>query len=164
MYFQFHFFGYCTHTFAEYAFESKLNRTSSLFWRAGQTCDHCICLTGCVHGYCNNPFECICEDGWTGIFCDKRKIYYVQRLRFQIKGHTSVHCVYIVQNAYFRQIIVELEWYMFLEPEWTLLSHGLCQINQFRSFPSKKLFIVMKSLAKSLIVYDPLRGFFWNFM
>ena len=34
----------------------------------------------------------------------------------------------------------------------------------------KKLFIVIKSLAKSLIVYDPLRGFymneivFWNFM
>ena len=41
---------------------------------------------------------------------------------------------YSMQNStlYFRQIFLE---YIFSEPEWTLLSHGLCQINQFQCFP-----------------------------
>ena len=49
--------------------------------------------------------------------------------------NTSIYLSHIVQNAYFRQIFLELEWYIFSEPEWTLLSRGLCQINQFRCFP-----------------------------
>ena len=40
----------------------------------------------------------------------------------------------IVQNLNFRQVFLEFEWYIFSEPKWTLLSRGLCSINQFRSF------------------------------
>ena len=45
---------------------------------------------------------------------------------------------YSMQNStlYFRQIFLE---YIFSEPEWTLLSRGLCQINQFQGFSWYKI-------------------------
>ena len=39
----------------------------------GQDCSKCVCLPGCIHGFCHKPFECKCEAGWEGMFCDKRK-------------------------------------------------------------------------------------------
>lgn len=38
----------------------------------GETCNTCIALPGCQHGYCNNSFECKCLEGWDGIFCSER--------------------------------------------------------------------------------------------
>ena len=46
---------------------------------------------------------------------------------FKAIFHLTLH---IEQNLYFRQIFLELEWYIFSEPEWIRLSRGLCQINQ----------------------------------
>ena len=43
------------------------------FHRQGLLCNECVCLPGCVNGYCEDPMECICETGWQGMFCDKRK-------------------------------------------------------------------------------------------
>ena len=33
-------------------------------------------MPGCKNGYCNEPFECICHEGWQGLRCDKRKRKY----------------------------------------------------------------------------------------
>lgn len=39
----------------------------------GDLCNKCIALPGCQHGYCNNSFECNCDEGWDGLFCSERK-------------------------------------------------------------------------------------------
>ncbi|KAH7942584.1 hypothetical protein HPB49_025605 [Dermacentor silvarum] len=38
-------------------------------WFRGPKCDECKPLPGCLHGHCTKPLECICDPGWTGIFC-----------------------------------------------------------------------------------------------
>ena len=50
-----------------------LTLLTPFFHRQGLLCDQCVCLPGCVNGYCEDPMECICETGWQGMFCDKRK-------------------------------------------------------------------------------------------
>ena len=42
-------------------------------FRSGQFCEKCVCLPGCVNGFCNKSLECICKPGWHGMLCDKRK-------------------------------------------------------------------------------------------
>lgn len=44
----------------------------------GDRCDKCIALPGCQHGYCNVSFECICHEGWDGLFCSERKFTILQ--------------------------------------------------------------------------------------
>ncbi|XP_056624291.1 protein delta homolog 1 isoform X2 [Triplophysa dalaica] len=39
-------------------------------WR-GVACDRCVPLTGCAHGSCKEPGQCVCERGWTGARCDR---------------------------------------------------------------------------------------------
>ena len=51
-----------------------------------------MCLPGCVNGYCETPFECQCETGWTGMFCDKRK-YFTDIL----KNYTDLHIFDVFQ-------------------------------------------------------------------
>ena len=39
---------------------------------SGESCDQCIQLPGCNHGYCNNTAnDCICHRGWKGRLCDE---------------------------------------------------------------------------------------------
>ena len=38
--------------------------------REGTKCNQCIALPGCEHGTCEDAFECNCENGWTGAYCD----------------------------------------------------------------------------------------------
>ena len=53
-----------------------------LLHRDGRQCDECIPLGGCVHGGCQEPFECDCSIGpnierrgkYSGVHCDQRKI------------------------------------------------------------------------------------------
>jgi len=44
-----------------------------LFHREGQFCDICLTSNGCKHGSCKKPFECNCDQGWSGRMCSKRK-------------------------------------------------------------------------------------------
>ncbi|OWK03066.1 JAG1 [Cervus elaphus hippelaphus] len=37
----------------------------------GLYCDKCIPHPGCVHGTCNEPWQCLCETNWGGQLCDK---------------------------------------------------------------------------------------------
>uniref|UniRef100_A0A3Q3GNK6 Delta-like 2 homolog (Drosophila) n=1 Tax=Labrus bergylta TaxID=56723 RepID=A0A3Q3GNK6_9LABR len=37
----------------------------------GQHCDLCVPMPGCLHGSCQQPWQCSCEPGWGGRFCDK---------------------------------------------------------------------------------------------
>lgn len=57
---------------------TKLNYFSILsqlpIHASDEDCSACMQLPGCVHGSCTKPFECKCEDGWSGMFCDKRKL------------------------------------------------------------------------------------------
>ena len=50
--------------------------------REGEDCDTCIPLGGCIHGGCNEPFECDCDlakdqnkvGKYVGAHCDIRKL------------------------------------------------------------------------------------------
>lgn len=37
----------------------------------GEQCERCVPMPGCRHGYCQQPWQCNCETGWGGRFCDK---------------------------------------------------------------------------------------------
>uniref|UniRef100_A0A3Q3J494 EGF-like domain-containing protein n=1 Tax=Monopterus albus TaxID=43700 RepID=A0A3Q3J494_MONAL len=34
-------------------------------------CERCMPMPGCMHGSCQQPWQCSCEPGWGGRFCDK---------------------------------------------------------------------------------------------
>ncbi|KAG7233244.1 hypothetical protein INR49_007323, partial [Caranx melampygus] len=34
-------------------------------------CERCVLMPGCVHGSCEQPWQCSCDLGWGGRFCDK---------------------------------------------------------------------------------------------
>lgn len=39
-------------------------------WK-GPNCDECEVYPGCVHGYCVKKWDCICKEGWGGLFCNQ---------------------------------------------------------------------------------------------
>lgn len=39
-------------------------------WK-GPNCDECEVYPGCVHGTCTKKWECICREGWGGLFCNQ---------------------------------------------------------------------------------------------
>ncbi|KAI6068230.1 Delta-like protein [Aix galericulata] len=39
--------------------------------RLGRYCDECIPHIGCRHGTCKTQWQCICDEGWGGLFCDQ---------------------------------------------------------------------------------------------
>lgn len=41
-----------------------------LGWQ-GAHCDQCIRYPGCLHGTCNQPWQCNCDEGWGGLFCNQ---------------------------------------------------------------------------------------------
>lgn len=53
-------------------FLASVFRRCSYGWQ-GQFCDECMLFPGCVHGTCNNPWQCNCERNWGGLLCDKGK-------------------------------------------------------------------------------------------
>lgn len=34
-------------------------------------CDQCIRYPGCLHGTCQQPWQCNCQEGWGGLFCNQ---------------------------------------------------------------------------------------------
>lgn len=41
-----------------------------LGWQ-GKLCDQCIRYPGCLHGSCQQPWQCYCDEGWGGLFCNQ---------------------------------------------------------------------------------------------
>lgn len=41
----------------------------------GPLCDECLPYPGCVHGTCNEPWQCTCEKNWGGLLCDKGQMF-----------------------------------------------------------------------------------------
>ena len=41
-----------------------------LGWQ-GKLCDQCIRYPGCLHGSCQQPWQCYCNEGWGGLFCNQ---------------------------------------------------------------------------------------------
>lgn len=37
----------------------------------GQNCDECSVYPGCHHGTCQKPWQCNCNEGWGGLFCNQ---------------------------------------------------------------------------------------------
>lgn len=48
---------------------SFINRCKSGY--RGPNCDECEVYPGCVHGTCTVKWECICKEGWGGLFCNQ---------------------------------------------------------------------------------------------
>lgn len=38
---------------------------------SGKYCDDCIRYPGCLHGTCQQPWQCNCQEGWGGLFCNQ---------------------------------------------------------------------------------------------
>lgn len=47
---------------------------------SGRYCDDCIRYPGCLHGTCQQPWQCNCQEGWGGLFCNQgeftHQLYY----------------------------------------------------------------------------------------
>jgi len=41
-----------------------------LGWK-GAYCHECIPYPGCQFGSCQQPWQCVCEEGWGGLFCNQ---------------------------------------------------------------------------------------------
>ncbi|PSN47097.1 hypothetical protein C0J52_19307 [Blattella germanica] len=39
-------------------------------WK-GRLCDECERYPGCLHGTCQKPWDCLCNEGWGGLFCNQ---------------------------------------------------------------------------------------------
>nr|CAD7409649.1 unnamed protein product [Timema poppensis] len=39
-------------------------------WK-GRLCDECERYPGCLHGTCQKPWDCLCDEGWGGLFCNQ---------------------------------------------------------------------------------------------
>uniref|UniRef100_A0A3B3DXS0 Delta-like 2 homolog (Drosophila) n=1 Tax=Oryzias melastigma TaxID=30732 RepID=A0A3B3DXS0_ORYME len=39
----------------------------------GEHCDRCVLMPGCVHGSCQQPWQCTCEPGWGGRVCSSQQ-------------------------------------------------------------------------------------------
>lgn len=39
-------------------------------WK-GRLCDECERYPGCLHGSCQKPWDCLCNEGWGGLFCNQ---------------------------------------------------------------------------------------------
>ncbi|MGH0169413.1 UNVERIFIED_CONTAM: hypothetical protein FKN15_073502 [Acipenser sinensis] len=37
----------------------------------GLNCEECVTFPGCVHGSCTEPWKCVCDTNWGGLFCNK---------------------------------------------------------------------------------------------
>ena len=62
---------------------------SFLVSREGAHCDVCVPLPGCMHGFCDDAFECRCIDGWEGAFCTIREsslVSFKVSIKFFIKA------------------------------------------------------------------------------
>ncbi|KAI8513060.1 Protein delta 2 [Branchiostoma belcheri] len=49
----------------------------------GELCQECDLFPGCQHGTCHQPWQCNCEDGWTGRFCEKGRKSFCDALVFR---------------------------------------------------------------------------------
>lgn len=63
-------------TIFQEAVKGKLFMAVFLFGRCrygwkGQFCDECELHPGCVHGTCNAPWQCNCQQNWGGLMCEK---------------------------------------------------------------------------------------------
>lgn len=39
-------------------------------WK-GKNCTECVKYPGCIRGTCSKPWECQCDEGWGGLFCNQ---------------------------------------------------------------------------------------------
>jgi len=37
----------------------------------GPSCGECVRYPGCLHGTCGQPWQCNCQEGWGGLFCNQ---------------------------------------------------------------------------------------------
>lgn len=65
--------------------ENMLNIKSNVYWFfekrgfhfrchpgwTGQNCSECIKAPRCTNGICTRPYECICNEGYNGTFCER---------------------------------------------------------------------------------------------
>ncbi|TSK18054.1 Protein jagged-1a [Bagarius yarrelli] len=62
--------------FGHYNCDHNGNKTCLEGWASpecstGEYCDQCIPHPGCVHGTCEEPWQCLCDTNWGGQLCDK---------------------------------------------------------------------------------------------
>uniref|UniRef100_A0A803SUN5 Protein delta homolog 2 n=1 Tax=Anolis carolinensis TaxID=28377 RepID=A0A803SUN5_ANOCA len=62
----------------------------------GASCEQCVRMLGCIHGTCHQPWQCICQSGWAGKFCDKD----VHICEHQPPCQNGAECIYDRDGEY----------------------------------------------------------------
>lgn len=65
--------GYSTFLFTNLTLLVLCSRNRCRVGFKGRYCDECIRYPGCLHGTCQQPWQCNCQEGWGGLFCNQGK-------------------------------------------------------------------------------------------
>lgn len=62
----------------------------------GALCDECARHPGCLHGTCQQPWQCNCKEGWGGLYCDQGGFRHTHTHTPKRQQHTHTHtCILI---------------------------------------------------------------------
>lgn len=85
----------------------------------GQHCDHCVPMPGCVHGSCQQPWQCSCDEGWAGRFCDKGGSKFIPNATDidSMEYESLIDCLCLCVRSFRVLAAASL-------PEWSVLCDG----------------------------------------
>uniref|UniRef100_A0A667X2Z5 Delta-like protein n=1 Tax=Myripristis murdjan TaxID=586833 RepID=A0A667X2Z5_9TELE len=72
-------------------------------WKGhGRYCDDCIRYPGCLHGTCQQPWQCNCQEGWGGLFCNQGKcgLFYLNYCTHHKPCLNGATCTNTGQGSY----------------------------------------------------------------
>ncbi len=77
---------------------------------SGRYCYVCIRYPGCLHGTCQQPWQCNCQEGWGGLFCNQGE-FTKQLITLLVQPNLFVsHFNRIISQCFFFSMFPDLNY------------------------------------------------------